>query len=146
MPTSPGSGSPGTGSSSVVSSGTGSGSTDSNPRIAIDVEFDLVTPDQLRKVAFGLTKTVQGTDVVWTITFQLYERTSTAVSFPTDPNISLKVKVDSALNADAEQASKGLTPAQTAQATGPAAVAVKAANAGQLPQPVANHEVQKAIQ
>jgi hypothetical protein len=128
-----------TGGGSADSTGGGSGA-----QIAIDVEFILVTPDQLRKIEFGLTKTIQGTDVLWTITFELFERTSTSGSFATDPDISLTVKIDPTLNDSANQASKGLTPVQTAQATGPAALAVKHSDV--LPQAVVNNEVQKVIQ
>jgi hypothetical protein len=130
-------------SSSSSGSGTGTAGTGA---IAIDVEFTLITPDKLRKIEFGLTKTVQGTDILWTITFELYERTSATATFPTDADISLSVKVDPALNDGAEKASSGLTPAQEAQATGPAAVAAKAAKTNPVLQPVADLEIQKAVQ
>ena len=114
-------------------------------KIAIDVEFELNTPDGLRRVNFGLRKAVEGEDIVWTINFSLFERTDSTKDFG-DPIVKLAVTVDPALNARAEAARHGLTPAQTAQATGPAAEAVKAADAGELPKSVANKEVQKSIE
>jgi hypothetical protein len=114
---------------------------------ALDVMFGLVTPDKLRKVQFGLTKTIQGTDVLWTITFELLERASASTDFGTDPDISLIVNVDPALNDKAGQVARhGLTAKQAAHATGPAAKAVKAAVTGEIPQWVAEREVQSTIQ
>jgi hypothetical protein len=114
--------------------------------IADDVEFMLITPDKLRQVKFGLVKQVKGGDILWTINFSLFERTDSTKDFPKDPMVSLAVTVDQTLNAKVAQAAKGLTPAQTAQATGPAAVAAKAAKAGQLPQSVAKKEIVKSVE
>src|ERR1041385_7142468 len=110
--------------------------TGTDSTIAIKVAFELNTPDGTRRVIFGLEKDFTGTDVIWKINFQLFERTNTTLAFG-DPIVSLGVQVNPTLNARAEQASKGLTPAQTAHATGPAADAAKAAQAGGAPVPPA---------
>ncbi|HEY1206737.1 MAG TPA: hypothetical protein VGF05_18730 [Bryobacteraceae bacterium] len=122
------------------------GSTPPALPIALKVSFTLETPDGLRKVSFGLEKDTDGAKVDWTITFVLYERTSKTASFG-DPVVSLNVFVAAALHAKAQAAvdNKGLTPAQTAHATGPAADAAKAAQAGTMPAPVANNIIQNTL-
>jgi hypothetical protein len=114
-------------------------------QIALKVIFDLNTPDGKRKVHFCLEKDVVGTDIVWQIDFTLYERDDPAKPFG-DAIVSLSVQVDPALNARADEAAKGMTPSQTAHATGPAAEAAKAASQGQLPQQVADGSVQDTLQ
>jgi hypothetical protein len=114
--------------------------------IALKVSFTLNTPDGLREISFGLEKDTDGAKVDWTITFTLYERTDASKPFG-DPVVSLNVFVAAALHANAETAAKnGLTPAQTAQATGPAADAAKAAHEGTLPLPVASKIIQSSLQ
>jgi hypothetical protein len=113
--------------------------------IALKVNFTLNTPDGLRRISFGLQKDTDGTKVNWTITFVLYERPDTANPF-CDPVVSLTVFVASTLHTNAETAaSHGLTPAQTARATGPAANAAKAAQAGTMPLPICHKIVQDTL-
>jgi hypothetical protein len=113
--------------------------------IALKVSFTLNTPDGLREISFGLEKDTDGTDTNWTITFALYERTDTTKSFG-NPVVSLNVFVASSLHANAETAAhNGLTPAQTAHATGPAADAAKAVQAGTMPLPVGNKIIQGSL-
>jgi len=113
--------------------------------IALKVSFTLNTPDGLRQISFGLEKDTDGTNVNWTITFVLFERTDTTKSFG-DPIVSLNVFVASSLHAHAETAAhNGLTPVQTAHATGPAADAAKAVQAGDMPLPVGNKIIQNSI-
>ena len=113
--------------------------------IVLKVSFTLNTPDGLRQIFFELEKDLDGVKVNWTITFKLYERTDTANPF-CDPLVSLTVFVASTLHANAEAAAlNGLTPAQTARATGPAANAAKAVQAGTMPLPVGNKIVQDTL-
>lgn len=113
--------------------------------IVLKVKFTLNTPDGLRRISFGLEKGTDGTTVDWTITFALFERTDRNQSFG-DPIVSLNVFVASTLHANAETAARnGLTPAQTAHATGPAANAAKAVQAGTLPAPVGNNIIQNTL-
>lgn len=143
--------SPGSGSPSPGTPASGSGSTPaggSSPPalpIAIKVSFTLNTPDGLRQISFGLEKDTDGIKVQWTITFTLYERTDKTKAFG-DPVVSLTVVVAPALHANAETAAQnGLTPTQTAHATGPAADAAKAAQAGNIPAAVANNQIQNTL-
>lgn len=117
----------------------------SDSTIAIKVSFELNTPDGRRRVQFGLQKDYTGTDIIWRIHFQLWERSSRANTY-VDPIVSLDVQVNPQLNARAEKATKGLTPSQTAHATGPAADAAKAAVEGQLPLEVAQDQIQGTLQ
>ena len=113
--------------------------------IALKVSFTLNTPDGLREISFGLEKDTDGTSVAWTITFVLYERTDTTQAFG-DPVVSLNVFVAPSMHANAETAAhNGLTPIQTAHATGPAADAAKAVQAGTMPLPVGNQIVQNSL-
>jgi len=114
-------------------------------QIALKVVFDLSTPDGKRKVHFGLEKDVVGSDIVWKIEFTLFERADPSKVFG-DAIVTLSVQVDPALNARADQAAQGMTPSQTAHATGPASEAAKAANQKELPQPVADGAIQDTLQ
>lgn len=111
--------------------------------IAIKVQFELNTPDGLRKVIFGLEKDTPSGQVIWKINFSLFERTSTDEEFVAV--VALNVEVDEALHADAETSSKGFTPGQTAHATGPAADRAKAAKLNQIPKSVANKSIQATL-
>ena len=114
-------------------------------QIVLKVSFTLNTPDGLRQLSFGLEKDTDGTKVNWTIAFVLYERTDTTKPFG-DPIVSLNVFVASSLHANAETAAhNGLTPVQTAHATGPAAEASKAVQAGNMPLPVGNKIIQNSL-
>ena len=119
--------------------------TGTDATIAIKVAFELNTPDGLRRVKFGLEKDFTGTDIIWLINFQLWERTDRTKAF-TDPIVSLQVHVNPQLNARAEAATKGLTPAQTAHATGPAADAAIAGKNNELPPAVVHSQIQGTLQ
>lgn len=113
--------------------------------IALKVSFTLNTPDGLREITFGLEKDTDGSKVDWTITFVLYERTDKTKPFG-DPVVSLTVFVADSLHANAETAAHdGLTPAQTAHATGPAADAARAVQSGAMPLPVGNNIIQNTL-
>jgi len=113
--------------------------------IKLKVNFQLNTPNGLRRVIFGLEKdATSGKIVVWTINFQLFERAKKSDPFG-DPIVSLDVEVDKALNAKAEKASKGLTAGQSAHALGPAAEDAKAAEAGEIDQEDAQETVQNTL-
>ena len=113
--------------------------------IKLKVNFQLNTPNGLRRVIFGLEKdATSGTVVQWTINFQLFERAKKTDPFG-DPLVSLDVEVDKALNAKAEKASKGLTAGQSAHALGPAAEDAKAAESGEIDQADAQETVQNTL-
>src|ERR1044072_1331315 len=112
--------------------------------IKIKVNFQLNTPNGLRRVIFGLEKDTQGDVVSWTINFQLFERAKKSDPFG-DPIVELNVEVDKALNAKAEKASKALTAPQAAFALGPAADDAKAAESGDIDPEDAQATVQKTL-
>lgn len=112
--------------------------------VALHVEFLLNTPDNLRQINFGLEKDTDGTTVNWTIIFTLFERTDPTVAY-SSPLISLKVFVAAELHPHAEQAVAGLTPVQTAHATGPAANAAKKVHDGTMPKPVGDLIIQNTL-
>ena len=113
--------------------------------IKLKVNFELNTPNGLRKVIFGLEKdATAGTIVKWTIDFQLFER-----SKKTDPwgdaIVTLNVEVDKKLFPKAEVASQGLSASQSAHALGPAADDAAAAAAGEIDQDEAQDTVQNTL-
>ena len=113
--------------------------------IKLKVNFQLNTPNGLRRVIFGLEKdATSGTTVQWTINFQLFERAKKSDPFG-DPIVSLDVEVDKALNAKAEKAAKGLTAGQSAHALGPAAEDAKAAESGEIDQEDAQETIQNTL-
>jgi hypothetical protein len=113
--------------------------------IKLKVNFQLNTPNGLRRVIFGLEKdATSGTVVVWTINFQLFERAKKSDPFG-DPIVSLDVEVDKALNPKAEKAAKGLTAGQSAHALGPAAEDAKAAENGEIDQADAQQTIQDTL-
>jgi hypothetical protein len=113
--------------------------------IKLKVDFQLNTPNGLRRVIFGLSKDAsQGKIVVWTINFQLFERTKKTDPFG-DAIVTLNVEVDKALNPKAEKAAQGLTPAQSAHALGPAADDARAALQGEIDQQDAQQTVQNTL-
>lgn len=120
-----------------------SGTSPSLP-VVIKVSFTLTTPDHLRQISFGLEKDSDGVTVNWTLTFVLFERSDPGQDFG-DPLVSLTIFVARALHDKAEAASKGLTPPQTAHATGPAADAAKKVHEGTMPLPVGNKIIQDTL-
>jgi hypothetical protein len=114
--------------------------------VKLKVNFQLNTPNGLRRVIFGLEKDATGGNnvVVWTINFQLFERAKKSDPFG-DAIVTLDVEVDKALNAKAEKAAKGLTAAQSAHALGPAAEDAKAAEAGEIDEADAQQTVQNTL-
>lgn len=113
--------------------------------IKLKVNFQLNTPNGLRRVIFGLEKDATSGNVVqWSINFQLFERAKKSDPFG-DPIVSLDVEVDKALNAKAEKAAKGLTAGQSAHALGPAAEDAKAAEEGEIDPEDAQQTIQNTL-
>src|SRR5687767_2538962 len=113
--------------------------------IKLKVNFELNTPNGLRKVIFGLEKDATAGNIVkWSIDFQLFER-----SKKTDPwgdaIVTLNVDVDKKLFPKAEAASQGLTAPQSAHALGPAADDAAAAAAGEIDEEEAQETVQNTL-
>lgn len=113
--------------------------------IKLKVNFELNTPNGLRRVIFGLSKDASsGTTVIWTIDFQLFERAKKSDPYG-DAIVTLNVEVDKALNSKAEKAAKGLTPGQSAHALGPAADDAKAAQDGEIDPEEAQDTIQNTL-
>lgn len=113
--------------------------------IKLKVNFELNTPNGLRKVIFGLEKdATQGNIVSWSIDFQLFERAKKSDPWG-DAIVTLNVDVDKKLFPRAETASQGLTPGQSAHALGPAADDARAAADGEIDQEEAQDTVQNTL-
>ena len=114
--------------------------------IGIKVHFVLNTTDGLRRVIFGLEKNTQGTEIKWTINFQLFERANKTDDFG-DAIVDVDVEVDTDLNDKAETTAHqaSLTPPQSAHAVGPAANDAKAAQAGTIDKSDAEDTIQDTL-
>jgi hypothetical protein len=113
--------------------------------IKLKVNFELNTPNGLRRVIFGLEKdATSGNVVVWKIDFQLFERDKKTDPYG-DAIVTLNVEVDKALSQKAEKAAKGLSPGQSAHALGPAADDAKAAADGEIDEEEAQETVQNTL-
>ena len=113
--------------------------------VKLKVNFELNTPNGLRRVIFGLEKdATSGNLVVWTINFQLFERAKRTDPY-TDAIVTLNVEVDKALFPKAEKAAQGLTPGQSAHALGPAADDAKAAADGEIDEEDAQDTIQNTL-
>jgi len=114
--------------------------------IGIKVHFVLNTTDGLRRVIFGLEKNTQGTEIKWTINFQLFERANKTDDFG-DAIVDVDVEVDTDLNDKAETTAHqaSLTPPQSAHAVGPAANDAKAAKNNQIDQSDADDTIQDTL-
>jgi hypothetical protein len=92
---------------------------------SISVDFEVMTPDRLSKIIFGLDKATDAETVDWTIEFQFLEREKKTEEFG-DPLVNLTIKVKRANQSLAEDtALKGLNSRQTDHLLGPAMVAAR---------------------
>ncbi len=113
--------------------------------IKLKVQFELNTPNGLRKVIFGLEKdATQGNVVSWSINFQLFQRDKKTDPWG-DAIVTLNISVDKKLFPKAETAAQGLSPAQSAHALGPAADDAQAAADGEIDQDEAADTVQNTL-
>jgi cellulose biosynthesis protein BcsQ len=118
--------------SSTLAAGTAPSAGGAVWALALTVAFTLNTLDGLRKVSFGLKKYVKGSDINWSLSFELQERKSAAdAAFAIV--VILDVNVDFALHRAAEEAATdGLTASQVAHALGPAADEAKGTLTGEI--------------
>jgi hypothetical protein len=116
------------------------------PCVPIDIEVEVVTPDQMRKITFGLVKACHdnGTES-WKINFELDEKQSA-----TDADFKLVAKVSVAIGQQDAPAAKAITEkgslsdAQTAQ-TIVAADTVKQQTLGQSTDEDVNDDVTQVL-
>jgi hypothetical protein len=92
---------------------------------SISVDLEVMTPDRLKKIVFGLDKSTDAEGVHWAIDFQFFQRDSKTAAFG-DPLVKLVIDVKKSHHALAEEtAVKGLNTRQTDHLLGPAAVAAQ---------------------
>jgi hypothetical protein len=113
--------------------------------IAMSVQFDLCSPDGLRRARVRLDKDSDGNAAAWNINYTLHEREKRTEPFD-EPIGQVDVEVQRFLHPKAEKAAReGLTPAQAAYAIGPAADDVKGYIAGELRLDVAQKSVEDIL-
>jgi len=89
----------------------------------VSVSFELITNDQLTKIAFGLDKTCNDDGSSgWAITFELDQRTTPTGTFAECLKLAVVVNDKNASKCEAT-ARNGLDTNQTSYALGPAATA-----------------------
>ena len=114
------------------------------PGTSFSVDLLVVTPDQLRKITFKLSKAFK-TDgsVDWTLEFGLEERAKTTDAFA--DLVKLTVKINPALHQKADAtAKKGLDDAQTSAAFA-AADSAKLFSEGEISKASANADAKRVI-
>ncbi len=112
---------------------------------SISVDLEVMTPDRLRKVIFGLDKATAAEGVKWTINFRLFERDKKSDGFA-DPLVKLTVIVDKKNEDNAEITSKkGLNSSQADYLLGPASVDAKRLAAGKITEEKASATVQRTL-
>jgi len=111
---------------------------------AFSVDLLIVTPDQLRKITFKLSKSFKPDNSVnWDLQFGLQERKKTTDTFA--DVIQLKVNIQPALHAKAEAtAKKGLDQTQTSAAFA-AGDSAKLASKGEISKASANAAARRVI-
>jgi hypothetical protein len=84
----------------------------------VDVEIEVITPDQKRKIIFGLVKLCNDDEsVTWKINFELDEKkNSTDTSFNEVAKVTVRIGEDDHAAAQATAGQKKLSDAQAAQA------------------------------
>jgi hypothetical protein len=97
---------------------------------SISVDLEVLTPDRLKKVVFGLDKSADTDGDHWTIDFQFFLRAKKTDPFG-DALVTLSIEAKKANNAAAEEtALKGLNAAQTEHLLGPAVAAAQRLSEG----------------
>lgn len=114
------------------------------PGTSFSVDLMIVTPNQLRKIDFGLSKASKSDGSVdWALDFSLNERKKTSDAFV--EIVRLTVKVTPAQNDKAEATAKnGLDDAQTAAALA-AADSAKLFKAGKIAKATAQADARRVI-
>ena len=60
--------------------------------VAISVKLEVITPDKLRKIIFGLTKGTESGLTTWVIDFELHDRAKPADAFAKVIDLKVEVK------------------------------------------------------
>jgi hypothetical protein len=112
--------------------------------VAISVKLEVITPDKLRKIIFGLTKGTDDGMTTWTINFELHDREKKADEFGKVIDLDVEVKSKNHPLAE-ETATKGLNRPQVEHAVLRAAPAAKKLAAGKTSQPAAERTIEGVL-
>ena len=113
--------------------------------VAISVSLKVTTPDQLKKIIFGLTKGTKSGATSWTINFELYDRKKKADSFAEVIALKIDVNVNSD-NLAEETADKGLNRPQVEHLITRAAPAASALKQGKISKKQALRTIESTLQ
>jgi hypothetical protein len=112
---------------------------------SISVDLEVMTPDRLKRIIFGLDKSMEGEQVHWTIDFQYLQREKKTDEFG-DPLVKLSVDVQTENHPLAEQtALKGLNSRQTDHLLGPAAIAARRLKEGKITEEKAAPVIERTL-
>jgi hypothetical protein len=112
---------------------------------AISVDLEVMTPDRLKKIIFGLDKSTTEESVEWTIDFRFLERAKKTDEFG-DPIVKLSIAVKKPNHDAAEEtAVKGLNARQSEHLLGPALVAAQRLEQGETTEEKAAAVVERTL-
>jgi hypothetical protein len=112
--------------------------------VAISVKLEVNTPDELRRVIFGLTKGSEGDLVAWTLDFEFHERKDTSDELVKVVDLEIKLKAKN--NALVEKAAtEGFTKPQAEFASTTAAAAAKRLAEGRTTESVAARTIERTF-
>ena len=112
--------------------------------VAISVKLEVNTPDQLKRVVFGLTKGTEGDVVTWMLNFEFHERENKRDDLIkiVDLEIELKAKNNEAVE---KAASEGFTKPQAEFASTTAANAAKRLAEGKISEATAARTIERTF-
>ena len=112
--------------------------------VAISVKLEVNTPDELRRVVFGLTKGTEGDLVAWTLDFEFHERKDKSDDLV--KIVALEIKVKAKNNAAVEKAAtEGFTQPQADFAATTAAAAGKRLAEGRTTEAIAARTIERTF-
>ena len=112
--------------------------------VAISVKLEVNTPDQLKRIVFGLVKGTNNAIVTWTVAFEYHERKKK--EDPLVKIVALDIKIDKKAELVEQAAAKGFTKPQAEFAAGPAASAAKRLAEGKTTQEKASRVITQTFE
>lgn len=112
---------------------------------AISVDLEVMTTDRLKKIVFGLDKSVEDDETSWAIDFQFFQRDKKSEEFG-DALVKLKIDVKKTNHTAAEAtAVKGLNSSQTEHLLGPGVIAAQRLNEGKTTEEKATAVIERTL-
>jgi len=112
---------------------------------SISVDLEVMTTDRLKKIIFGLDKSIEDEEIQWVIEFQFLQRDNKTDPFG-DPLVKLSIDVKKSNEQAAEEtASKGLNNPQASHLLGPGLADTQRFRDGKIPEDKLAATVQRTL-